>query len=158
MLADLPGRNYDRGDDMTEAELAILNSEIINDPFQLGYSGKSDPEIAAILNAVNQNYSIDREAIDGQELQMAVVKGEWDALVNGDKLFWQTIISAGSGVIAVADSRVKVHVAGIWAQGTTTRANLIALQTRAASRAEVVFQRAGMSVSMTDVAVSLGRF
>lgn len=146
------------GDDMTEAEKIKLNAELTADPEKLGYTGKSDPEIADILNAVNKDYEIDSEAIDGQELQMAVVISEYVALTDIQRMGWQTLLSAGSGVIAVSDVRVKAQVAAIWGALTTTRANLEALQTRAASRAEVVFGRAGMSISATDVAVSLGRY
>ena len=71
---------------------------------------------------------------------------------------WNTILSAGSGIIAIADGRVKDQVKAIWGAETTTRENLIAVQTRDASRAEVVFERAGMSISTQDIAVSLGRF
>lgn len=140
---------------MTNEDKAILNTEITDDPLTLGYAGKTDPEIAAILNAVNENYEIDREAIDGQELQMAVVISEYVDLTDIQRMGWQALLSAGSGVIAVADGRVKAQVAAIWGVGTTTRANLVALQTRAASRAEVLI---GRSISTTDVAVSLGRF
>lgn len=134
---------------MTEAELATLNTEIKDDPLTLNYGGKSDPEIAAILNAVNKDYSIDREAIDGQELQMAVVISEYVALTDIQRMGWQTLLSAGSGVIAISDTRVKAQIAAIWGALTTTRVNLEALQTRAASRAEVTV---GHSVSMFDVA------
>lgn len=140
---------------MTDADKAILNTEITDDPLALGYAEKSDPEIAAILNAINANYSIDREAIDGQELQMAVVIGEYVDLTDIQRMGWQTLLSAGSGVVAVSDARVKAQIAAIWGALTTTRANLEALQTRAASRAETTV---GRSVSATDVAVALGRF
>lgn len=143
---------------MTQADLAILNTEITDDPLDLGYTGKSDPDIAGILNAVNENYEIDREAIDGQELQMAVTLGDYNNLTDKQRDFWQTILSAGSGIVAVSDSRVKTHIAAIWVAGTDTRANLVALQKRSASRAEMVLERAGASISMTDVAVSLGRY
>lgn len=143
---------------MADDELAILNTELTDDPEGLGYAGKTDPEMAALINAVNANYSIDREAIDGQELQMAVVISEYVDLSDIQRMAWNTILSAGSGIIAVYDARVKAQIAAIWGIGTDTRANLVALQTRPASRAEVIFDQAGISISVTDIAVSLGRF
>ena len=142
---------------LTDSQLIVLNTELIDDPEGLGYAGKTDPEMATLINAVNANYSIDHEAIDGQELQMAVTLGDYDNLTEKQRDFWQTILSAGSGIVAVSDGRVKTHVAAIWGAGTTTRANLIALQERPASRAEVLLG-AGVSVSVTDIAVSLGRY
>lgn len=142
---------------MTDTELQVLNTELTGDPEGLGYAGKTDPEMAALINAVNPGYSIDREAIDGQELQMAVVISEYVALTDVQRIGWQTILSAGSGIIAVSDARVKAQVAAIWGALTTTRANLEALQTRDASRAEVVFDTPGVSISVVDIAEALGR-
>ena len=136
----------------------MLNTELTTDPLALGYTGKAYGEMASLLNDINPSYSIDRENIDGQELQMAVVTSEYDNLTDKQRDLWLTILSAGAGIIAVSDGRVKAQIAAIWGAGTTTRDNLVALQTRTASRAEVVFQRAGMSISFQDVAVSLGRF
>lgn len=134
---------------MTDAELAKLKKEITDDQLELGYAGKSDPEIADILNAINKDYKIDREAIDGQELQMAVMASEYYTLTDKQRDFWQTLLSAGSGVIVISDTRVKDQIAAIWGALTTTLVNLVALQTRAASRAEMTV---GHSVGMFDVA------
>lgn len=141
---------------LDEAQLAILNTELTGDPEGLGYAGKTDPEMAALINAVNENYSINREAIDGQELQMAVVISEYVALTDIQRMGWQTLLSAGSGIIAISDGRVIEQVKAIWAVGTETRDNLEALKTRDASRTEILLG-VGVSVSFTNIAEALGR-
>ena len=142
---------------MTAAELVILNTELTTDPLALGYTGKADGEMASLLNAINPSYSIDRENIDGQELQMAVVTSEYDNLTDKQRDLWLTILLAGTGIIAVSDVRVKDQIKAIWGPITDTRDNLVALQTRDASRAEVVFDSAGLSISILDIAEALGR-
>jgi hypothetical protein len=137
---------------MIDADLLKLKEEIETDPLGLGYDA-DDPHCAELLNEVNGDYSIDREAVDGQELQMAVVINEYAALSDIQRMGWQAIISAGSGIIAVSDARVKAQIAAIWGPGTTTRANLILLQTRSGSRAEVLFG-SGVRVSHLDVGMA----
>ena len=136
---------------MTDEQYTELNVEIATDPKSLGYSGKSNPDIAALLNAIGgSSETIDQGALDGQELQKAVVISEYTALSDIQRDAWVLIISAGAGQVDIADQRVRGQIAAIWGSGTTTRANLLALTSRDASRAEVLFG-AGASVSHTDV-------
>ena len=72
------------------------------------------------------------------------------ALTDVQRTAWATILSAGAGQVDVNDSSVVAQVAAIWAASTTTRANLVALKTRDASRAEALFGR-DISASFLDV-------
>ena len=136
---------------MTDEQYTELNIEITTDPKALGYDGKDNNEIAALLNAAGgSSETIDHGIVDGQELQMAVVISEYIALSDTQRAGWTAIISAGAGQIDTADQRVRDQIKAIWGAGTDTRANLMALEARSASRAEVLFG-ADVSVSHTDV-------
>lgn len=127
-----------------------LRNEIINDPISLGYAGKTDSEIASLLNTVPGSpiagRQIDREIIDTWEILEATVQAEWGALSAAEKQRYQTIV--GAGTVSVKGTNVRNAFLQMFAAGTQTRTNLAALQTRAASRAEVLGFR---PVSVGDV-------
>lgn len=134
---------------MTDEELAILNTELTDDPKSLGLAGMDNPTAASKLNEIGaSNESVSTGIINGQELQMAVVMAEYLALSGVERDGWMSLISAGDGQVAVGDQRVIDQATAIWA-GTTTLVNLAALRNRSASRAEVLF---GFGVSYQDVA------
>ncbi len=129
-------------------DYTILRDEIVNDPEALGYAGKTDPEVAALMNEIGgSGEKIDRDFIDGQEMMSVVVIGEYVALSDVQRVGWSAIISAGTGMVDVNNAGTIAQVTAIWV-GTTTLANLVALRQRDASRAEVLF---GQSVSHLDV-------
>lgn len=139
---------------LNDAQLTGLKAEIDTDPKTLGYAGKNNPEIATLLNEiglVTPNETIDIQTIDGQNLSAAVVKSEYTALTAADQRLWTTILSAGSGQIDVSDTGIRTQIGAIWGAVTTTRANLVALQTRVCSRVETLFGL-GASVTHSDVA------
>ncbi len=133
-------------------DYAVLKTEIQTDPMTLGYAGKTNPEVAALLNEVGlSSEAVNVGTIDGQELSKAVVISEYTALTDAQRQAWTTILSAGDGQVDVDDTRVVDQIGAIWGVPTTTRANLLALKTRSASRAEVVFAP-GTTVTKFDVA------
>lgn len=139
---------------LDDARLATLKTELDSDPKGLGYAGASNPEAADLLNTaglVTPNETIDRKTIDGQELNAAVVKTEWDALPDYGRDLWIAIISAGNGQVDVSNSDIRSQIADTWGPATGTRAKLLALQSRVCSRAETVFDP-GVVVTMWDVA------
>lgn len=137
---------------LTDAQIAILQTEINTDPQSLGYAGKTNPEIADLLNTAGlSSETVDVGIINGQELSMAVEISEYLSLSAPARDAWNTILSAGDGQINVGDSRVVSQIGAIWGPATTTRANLLALKTRVCSRAEALFG-SGIAVSMFDVA------
>jgi hypothetical protein len=128
----------------------LLKNEILNDTLALGYSGKSDSEIANILNSYTTGRLINRDIIDTWEIFEATVPAEWSALTAAEKQRYQTIISAGQ--VSVKGANVRASLGTMFITGTTTRTNLIALQQKTGSRAEELF---GQSVSHLDVAFAL---
>lgn len=140
---------------MTEAELAILNTELTYDPKVLGYAGKTDPEMAALLNTIGlSSETVSVGILNGQELQKAVVGAEFIALSAEKQRGWMALITAGDGRVDIDDARVIAQATALWGSSTTLD-NLAALRTRSASRAEALFG-AGVSVGMFDVAEARG--
>lgn len=128
---------------------AILKAEIDTDPMGLGYAGKTDPEVAELLNTVGlSGEKIDRDFVDGQEMMSVVVIPDYAVLSDIQRMGWSAIISAGTGMVDVNNAGTIAQITAIWGPGTTTRDNLIALRQRDASRAEVLF---GQAVSHLDV-------
>lgn len=141
---------------MTNVDLVTLNTELTTDPLGLGYAGKTDPEMAALLNTIGlSSETVSVGVLNGQELQKAVVGAEFIALSAEKQRGWIALISAGDGQVDVDDDRVIAQATAIWNGGSTTLANLAALRTRSASRAEALFG-AGVSVGMFDVAEARG--
>lgn len=134
---------------MTEAELAELKIELTNDPKGLGLAVMDNPTAADKLNEIGASgETVSAGAINGQELQKAVVIAEYLNLSQVARDGWLAIISAGDGQVEVDDTGIVAQVTAIWS-GTTTLTNLAALRTRSASRAEVLF---GHAVGYQDVA------
>lgn len=137
---------------LSETDYMTLNTEIATDPQGLGYSGKTSPEIAALLNTIGlSNEQIGAGAVDGQELSKAVVISEYLSLTDAARAGWTAILTAGNGQIDAGDALVVAQIAAIWGAGTTTRANLLTLATRDASRAEVLFG-SGVIIDKFDIA------
>ncbi len=132
-----------------------LKTEIQTDPAALGYApfiaSGSDNAIADLLNAVGA-FSINRTRIPAVEVVNAIVPTEWTALTADEKNRISFIVSAGEVDASAANTRSAFLAA--FAGGTTTRANLVALQTRPGSRAEALFG-SGTFVSADDVAKAL---
>lgn len=138
---------------MTDAELQTLKTEIATDPLALGYTS-DDPDTAAKLNEVglssetlpNDSASVDEvmDAIDFSELSVL------DA--NGLNAFWTRMQLADGGVDISVGNAIITQAAEVFtlAGAPNSRAALNALQTRDASRAEVLFG-AGRSVTHLDV-------
>lgn len=134
---------------MTEAELAILNTELTDDPKLLGLANMDNPAAAAKLNEIGASgETVSAGTINGQELQKAVVGAEFLALSAVKQRGWLAIISAGDGQVEVDHAGIVAQVTAIW-NGSTTLTNLAALRTRSASRAEALF---GHGIAMFDVA------
>lgn len=115
------------------AFLVMLKAEIANDPMGLGYAGKTDTEIADLLNDATR-CSIDRTIIPAWEVIEATVPAEWAALTSAEKQRYQ--ILTGAGEINVQGTNTRAAFLAMFGAGTATRANLAGLQRRQASRAE----------------------
>ncbi len=134
---------------MTDTERALLSSEFADDPKSLGLADMDNPTAAAKLNETGaSSETVPSGIINGQELQMAVIVADYLALTDAERHGWLALVSAGDGQVNTGDQRVIDQATAIWA-GTDTLVNLAALQSKSASRAEVLF---GFGVTMFDVA------
>ena len=110
----------------------VLRDELLVDPLSRGYSTMSDQEASDDLNTIYR--TLDRETIETWEIFEATVKAEYGALSTADKRLYETILSMGS--VNVKGGNTRASLAVMFGAGTTTRTNLIALQTVPVSRAE----------------------
>lgn len=90
------------------------------------------------------------KSISTAALQNAVVASDYTGLTSALQNLWLAIIVAGGGKIDVSLTGIRNQIGTIFGAGTTTRANLLALQTRAGSRAEALFG-AGVIITGTDL-------
>ena len=133
-------------------DLAALATEISVDPQVLGFAGKNDGQIAALLNAIGgSGETLEPENITNIIAQKAVDGAEFLALTTAQQNLWLAILTIAT--IPVKDAVIRAQVTSVWAAGTT-RTNLIALQTRSASRSEILCGE-GVSVTTGNVAIAL---
>lgn len=135
---------------LNPTQLQTLRTELDTDPQTLGYAGKTNYQIALLLNEVGlSGETIDREFVMASELQGAVVGSEAILLLSPQRDLWAAFMSIAiaDGTIPLDNNNLRGQVLEVWGAGTTTRSNLAALQTRSASRAEVLF---GDGVVVTD--------
>lgn len=111
-----------------------LKSEITTDPAALGYAGKTDQQIADLLNSLATGRTIARSVIPAHEIIEATVPGEWALLLATEKQRYQTIVAAGQ--VNLKGPNTRAMLGAMFGAGTQTRANLIALQSVAVSRAQ----------------------
>ncbi len=124
-----------------------LKTELDNDPKGLGYSGKTDREAADLLNALGLSHEeVDNDVLEAYKILDATDPTEWAALSAVEKERYQLLISAGR--LNVKSENVKSAFGKMFGLGTVTRAALLALTKRDASRAEILF---GQGVSLLDV-------
>lgn len=106
-------------------DIAALAAELTNDPLGRGYSGMSNAQAAASLNTVNIT-GPERDIIEAYELIDATVPAEWASLSAAEKQRYQTI--TGAGRVNIKNANTRSSLASIFGAGTTTRANMLALQ------------------------------
>lgn len=103
-----------------------LRTELTSDPLGIGYAGMTDAQVVASLLAVNRP-GAEREVIPSYEILEATVPAEWATLTAQEKQRYQTLISAGQVNLRGANTRAMLGA--MFGAGTTTRANMLALQT-----------------------------
>ena len=122
-------------------DLAALRTELQNDPTALGYAAHvasgSDVDLAALLNAARSGITVFRGLIQSYEIINATDPTEWSALGSAEKQRYQTL--TGAGRVDTANANVRAAFLAMFANGTATRAALVALASRTASRAEQLF-------------------
>ena len=133
-------------------DIAELATELTNDPASLGYATEltsgNNNGLVAKLNLVRDTITVDKKEIQPAEAQSAVVGSEFVSLSDVAQRAWQCIV--GLPAIPVANANIRAQIAAIWGAGTSTRTNLLELQTLKGSRAEALWGEA-VSVSLQNV-------
>lgn len=122
-------------------DLVALRNELETDPNSYGYAGPyaegDNGTLCVLLNEVRAGITVDVPTLTAAQMQAAVVGSEFGALADVKQRAWQCVLACGE--IPVDNSNIRAQVSSIWGAGTTTRSNLVALQTRTGSRAEELF-------------------
>ena len=113
-------------------DLVALKAELVNDPLPRGYAVMSDESAANSLNTPNRTPN--RESTDAGTILSAMVRSEFDALTTANKDYVRVVLSTAGAIPLTATFRA--NLAAMFAAGTTTRTNFLALQSRPGSRAE----------------------
>lgn len=139
----------------------LLKAEIQSDPEALGYAplvaAKNWGGISAILNDPTKGSVTTVTFQSAATLQGAVVATEYIALTQQQRDLWQAIITASGSSVDVNATGIKAQIGAVYTNATAplTRAAMIALQTKQASRAEVLFG-IGAVVDFYDVYYAAG--
>lgn len=132
-------------------DYVALAAEINNDPFDLGYEGLSDYEISVLLNTPGlSGQTIFRAYTPTEELVAAIIRTEYDALSAAAKTYLNSVVLS-TRQVKTGDATLRNQIGGVFAAGTTTRDNLIAISSKSATRAEVLF---GENVTVSDIDVA----
>ena len=139
---------------LTPAQLTALRTEIRGGTLAVSMAADAaagnDGKIAAKLNDTSLGETVSRTLISSHEIIGATAPAEWVALSAAEKQRYQTI--TGAGQVDVSNPNVAGTFLAMFGAGTATRAALIALTKRPASKAEVLF---GESVSIQEIAQAL---
>jgi hypothetical protein len=129
-------------------DLVALAAEINADPNGYGYSLTDNAATAALLNEARAAIRIDRDVIPAHEVIDALDPAEWAGVTAQEKERIALIVSAGEVNVKSPNTRTAFGTA--FGGGTTTRANLLALQTRDGSRAEQLFGQGVTSANVNE--------
>lgn len=134
---------------------AQLKIEIETDPSLRGYAAHlttgSDHKTTDLLNALTTS-TVERDIVSAHEVYEAILPAEWAALTSVEKQRVQTLL--GMGQVNLKGSNTRASLGAVFITGTTTRGNLLALQTRVCSRAEQLFGT-GTVITPEEVAKAL---
>ncbi len=137
-------------------DYTALQAEIKGDPAGLGYApylaAGSDNKIADLLNAVSALQTVFQPALSPVQLFGAIVWSEFSALNVDQKQLIQ--IALALPFIDFSNANIRNGFGSAFGPGTQTRANIAALISRSASRAEKLFG-AGIVVTAEDIARAL---
>lgn len=135
--------------------LSALKTEILTDPASLGYAAQGGDQgaMANLINARTSSQSVTVTNVTNISMQQSVIGTEYADLPATAQRAWGALV--GLDTVPVCNTNIRAQIQAIWSAGTTTRANLVALQTRDGSRAEVLFGE-GVRVHHLDIAAALG--
>ncbi len=138
--------------------LSGLRTEFLTDPRSLGYSTAvtqgDHNRLVYLINTTAASHSVSMGTVTTIAMQSVVVASEYAVLSNGQRDLWNAVLVAAVNGVPISNTVIRNQVAFVWSAGTTTRANLLALDTRTGTRAEVLFGE-GIRVTATDVQKAL---
>lgn len=137
--------------------LSVLRSELLSSAQASLYSAAvatgDDNRLADLLN-VRGSATVSIGTIYAVDMQQTVVASEYGVLSSGQRDMWNAIVTTGVNGVSISNAALRAQVAYVWSAGTTTRASLLALDTRTGSRAEVLFG-VGAAVTPNDIQKAL---
>jgi hypothetical protein len=98
------------------------------------YTSLTDVTAASTLNAAI--VAVERTIVPAYELWEAIVPSEWSAATAAERTRVQVLLSMGNVNLKGANTRASLAAA--FGAGTTTRTNLVALQSRTTSLADAL--------------------
>ena len=111
-----------------------LRNELLNDPVALGYAGKTDQQAADLLNSTTTGRTLPRTSVPTTEVLGAILNTDWPAAASASESKLRAIL--GMPFVDASNGNIRGLFQAIFAAGTTTRTNLLALANRTVSRAE----------------------
>jgi hypothetical protein len=132
---------------MTNEELAVLKTELTNDPLDLGLTllEADDVSNADKLNEIRESVQVFRASVPSDEILIPV--DEWNGLSSGQQSWWNNQTADGSVKPAVIESEFNK----LFAAGTVARANFASVSKEPSSRAIQLFERY-VNITPSDVA------
>lgn len=142
----------------TNADLLAIKGELTNDPASLGLVAPpalDDVGNAQKLNAVDAQFQVDRESVPAQEIFQNIDRDEYVALALADRQWLDAVTGSGS-VNPKTGSEVREGLLQLFADGSETRTNLLAILTSDASRIDYLHSLGTLSqggtITPSDVA------
>lgn len=142
----------------SQADLAALKGELINDPNGLGLVAPptiDDVGNADKLNEVLETQQVDRKAIPVNELAQQIDRDEFNALSAADRQ-WLGLIMQTESIDIDDTGQVKQGLLQCFAAGTETRNGMASKLTEAVNRVEQMYRQSllevGGYVTPSDVA------
>ncbi len=129
---------------LSSAQLALLKAEL-----DTTYVGKTNGTVTVEINDPDGPNSIadfDVARVPAEDVVAAVILSEYQALSASGQRAW--LMVAGLDSVPVGHAGIKSLVQDIWGVPTTTRTNLVTLQTRRGSHAEALF---GVPATIDDI-------
>lgn len=114
-------------------DYTTLRTELLSDPVTLGYSGLSDINAAAKLNAVDTGRTQARTAVPVAEIFNGIVNADWPAVASVAESKLRGLLQMQT--VDASNANTKAIVGAIFGVGTQTRTNLLEIGTQTVSRA-----------------------
>lgn len=128
---------------LTTEQIATLRSSILAATDQATVDALAARNTAALADIYNLDASpafvVWRTTLEPAEYREGVVWTEVDALTAGKARIWEWLTQSATAPLEPHKNNVRQGLADAWASSTTTRANLLAMAKRGASRVERLF-------------------